>query len=60
MRTIYLVFLEEEEQEKDVPPEFRNLIRDSEVTKGEPVTLDCLVTGRPQPNVHWQKVHLYG
>ena len=48
--------MEEEEPEKDIPPEFRNLIRDNQVLEGEPVTFDCQVSGHPKPTVHWEKV----
>ena len=51
-----LTVVEEEEPEKDIPPEFRNLIRDNQVMEGEPVTFDCQVSGHPKPTVHWEKV----
>ena len=49
-------FSEEEEPERDVPPEFRSLIRDTNAVEGEPATFDCQVSGRPKPTVKWQKV----
>lgn len=51
-----LTVVEEEEPTKDVPPEFRNLIRDNQVMEGEPATFDCKVAGHPTPTVHWEKV----
>lgn len=53
----WLLFIEEEESEKEVPPEFRSLIRDNYVMKGEPATFDCQVSGLPKPQVHWEKVN---
>lgn len=47
---------EEEETERDIPPEFKTLIRDTNAIEGEPATFDCQVTGRPKPTVEWQKV----
>ncbi|GFS02464.1 titin, partial [Elysia marginata] len=46
---------EGEAPEKEVPPEFRSLARDTKVFQGEPVTFDCQITGSPTPEVHWTK-----
>ncbi|XP_060064415.1 titin-like, partial [Ylistrum balloti] len=50
-----MTVIEEESPERDIPPEFRSLIRDSNVVEGEPATFDCQVSGRPKPKIHWQK-----
>lgn len=47
---------EGEAPEKEIPPEFRSLTRDTKVLQGEPVTFDCQITGTPAPQVHWTKV----
>ena len=50
-----LTVIEDEEPTKDIPPEFKNLIRDTEIVEGEPATFDCQVSGYPKPKVHWEK-----
>ena len=36
-------------------PTFKTYLRDVRVKCGEPVTIDCMVTGKPQPTLVWQK-----
>eukprot|EP00106_Octopus_bimaculoides_P016754 XP_014784196.1 PREDICTED: titin-like isoform X3 [Octopus bimaculoides] len=42
------------EEIKQSPPEFTKLFQDVTVKQGEPVMLECIITGTPKPKVVWQ------
>lgn len=55
---VFVSFAEEDITERDTPPEFRRLTRDTKVVLGEPATFDCQVSGKPKPEVYWTKVRV--
>ncbi|XP_074662091.1 titin-like isoform X2 [Tubulanus polymorphus] len=50
-----ITVIEELPLEKEQPPEFRSLLQDTVIKVGEPLTFDCQITGKPSPDVYWQK-----
>ena len=45
------------EEIKQAPPEFTKLFQDLTVKEGEPVMLECIITGTPKPKVSYQFIN---